>query len=627
MLIKDNSDSRKKLLIFFCIYTVAIFFALLTWNHIAPLPFSNPHGIISKIAKLGYNPKNEYIRLLFALVLPSILLAVAYGINFFKIKSCITPVRLEEKNPFEGQENKASKLTLVLFFIYLLVFSFNLPTHAIGLRDKVDAFHEGECVAPVTFYQHGQVPYKDFVVIHGPFKDVLRGVVAFKLFGKSIGALRAFSSVLKLFLWISIGVCILALFKSNTFYSFLCINIMFILANIDRNQFMSISSRDIMIFSFVALVAFANENFFKTIPTRRLCAWSASLSFLAFFAFFYSLDRGVYLSAAWLVIASAVWFAFLRKKRQSSPFLLSSLFGIILGCLPTIVFVQGKVLPYLEYSFKGLPSYVDMATWAWIYDVNNPYTIFAIALLSFFVFFLTIHLIRCISTTKKFSSGIVLFLKNYLTELCMILISIFVFKNAHNAVAKSSIAAQIGIAYLTFTYIIIKYFFVKFKQNKILYSIVVIIIPALFTLLSTQYIIAHTKYEKYFPLKTTDDQLLDEDFKTAISFLKSNLDPKDTIYTTSSVGIWYYLLDKPSPTRFPLLNTAPTREYQRAIVRDLESAKPKFVIDSTFWTDTLFSVNITDMFPIVFEYLNKNYTPIKTIGKQSIFSRNNVQTQ
>ena len=95
------------------------------------------------------------------------------------------------------------------------------------------------------------------------------------------------------------------------------------------------------------------------------------------------------------------------------------------------------------------------------------------------------------------------------------------------------------------------------------------------------------------PLMVKDSELIPRpSYKATISFLKDNLSSEDDFFTMTSEGCWYYFIDRPCPTLFPLSCFAATNFYQHEVVEDLKKSNVKFILyRNNNWTSTIFGLS------------------------------------
>gem|GEM_PF-2244649 len=170
--------------------------ARLLWDHIS-LPFSNPHEVVGLLAISGYNPDNNVVRFACFVIVPILILVLAYALTAKRMSFLWSSQGIDPESAPKKTGRRIWRVAGVAgIFAFVILGRLNLPTDLACW--PLDTFHEGEVLGPAMSWLDGQTPYGDFAVLHGVFQDPLRAVIAFRLFGRSIGAVRTLQSILKL---------------------------------------------------------------------------------------------------------------------------------------------------------------------------------------------------------------------------------------------------------------------------------------------------------------------------------------------------------------------------------------------------------------------------------------------
>ena len=97
-----------------------------------------------------------------------------------------------------------------------------------------------------------------------------------------------------------------------------------------------------------------------------------------------------------------------------------------------------------------------------------------------------------------------------------------------------------------------------------------------------------------------------------VNYLQENTDSSEPIFDFANQGMYYFLADRPNPTRFPQIAYASPKPLQKEVIADLEETKPKLVI---------FGVWNSAVHPLVAEYLQSHYTQAIQFGNLAIWKR------
>lgn len=75
-------------------------------------------------------------------------------------------------------------------------------------------------------------------------------------------------------------------------------------------------------------------------------------------------------------------------------------------------------------------------------------------------------------------------------------------------------------------------------------------------------------------LGRSDTTIIKDSYQNAVNTLKDEVDQQSCFYTLTNEGIWYYLFDKPSCSKFFYTFYAKPKSAQKLVVEQLESEKP-----------------------------------------------------
>jgi hypothetical protein len=75
-----------------------------------------------------------------------------------------------------------------------------------------------------------------------------------------------------------------------------------------------------------------------------------------------------------------------------------------------------------------------------------------------------------------------------------------------------------------------------------------------------------------------DDQIVPEDVRAAIASVQKTVAEQRCFYTLDSSGVWYYLLDRPSCSRFHHITYARSHEAQLEVVEALRRERPEVIL-------------------------------------------------
>jgi len=113
------------------------------------------------------------------------------------------------------------------------------------------------------------------------------------------------------------------------------------------------------------------------------------------------------------------------------------------------------------------------------------------------------------------------------------------------------------------------------------------------------------------------------EIERVVAYIQENTAPTEPIFDLSNQAAYYFLADRPNPTRYPLVVYASPEPLQKEVIADLERAKPKYVIFTTGsgWGNGPDGIQTVDRVPLVTAYIRSNYETDVKIESVSIWKR------
>ncbi len=605
----------KRFLLFSIPLVIGIIAALCAWNYLW-LPFSNPLGITGDIASIGYNPSNNTLRFAALLFTPIILLLLAtlFKPDVFLRKTPPRPVVSDAK--VSSLKQKVFSKLLVSFLAVL--FAMTSPTFIDS--GSFDTFHEGESLGPAISYQEGQIPYKDFVMIHGVYQDPLRAVVAFSLFGKSIAAARTWEAIVKIFTWILLGIFLLEVFEwkpNRTIFVLACIGFLSTIKAI------TIMPRDVT--TILYLLSF--PVFYKAIslkPVRKylMIAASFGLGFLPLLGLGMSVDRGVYYFVMSVIFIPVLYFFFFRRSIYSKTFLTGVSLGITLGFLALGELLKWNFSGFIQFYFVMMPEYKDLMD-GFVYTIFAPRFGIPALVYAFATYLITWKFLTfSVGSPSTFFRKIKEFIAEHLVEIAVLLLALLLYRNALGRADWTHINySWFGI--LLFLLIVFAKEVLPLIVDKfpiLRKNTVVLFIIALVSGYPAGLFPQRSAWNENFPLGRNDSTFIPQKDKQAITFLQKNLSSSDDFLTLTDEAAWYYYLNKPCPVRFNIIIHSMHPKFQQEVVDSLRKRNVKFVLyRNGHWANFPKSVDKSPILPIVMEYIHANFRPYITLNDNEIW--------
>jgi hypothetical protein len=596
---------------------IGSFIGFLVWS-IIKLPFHNYHEIVGVLDVLKENPNNDILRFIVFVSLPTLIFFFYFLINKRKKVPEIT---------FKKFENtKSSVLEYLFYFVFCLLSGVYITQE----NPIFDTFHEGEALGPAISYLNGDIPYQDFIFCHGLIQDVLRSIWGFELFGKSIGGFRTMSSLLELITFLLLSIFILRYFKGDVKKSFFAVFLIiitqktldFIYSNGGNLIVSPISvqyGRDSTLYLFLIVLTFLNQLINGQI--NKKWAWIIYLitSYIPIVAFIYSIDRGFYLWGSYIILFLLLIIFFWGSNKERLSYAFFSLLGIGLGFFTLFLILGQGFDDFVQYVFIEMPPYKEFLD-------GKPYPIFdhrfliAVIIQSSLLLLIFNRFLQLTNNLGSFQSKMVIFIKSNFLELSLVILSIIFFRSVLGRSDLFHMRYGIHIA------VILSFLlFFKIVDKKYGISMRFFFIGITLFVLGFAYRI-HSKnlLVEVFPVNQEDEHYIPKNFTESISFLKGEIKQGKKFYSLSSEAVWYYLLNQPCPTRFPVTYFAQRKDYQLQLIDNLIKNKVTYIHIDTL-SSNVDKISIFKRIPIVTQFINENYTFYKQFGDQIILVKNELK--
>jgi|GEM_PF-1968077 len=630
---------------------VSYYAVWLVWDSIK-LPYGVHSEIISYLPSIQYNPANNVLRFLLAVFVPPLAcLALWFILNTTVIK------RFQQ-----WQYSRAAFATIVVGACLLLSVGMGIVQNSTNPANNppdtlggpyghaiIDPFHEGETLGPAISYQQKDLkPYRDFVIVHGVFQDPLRTNIAFKLFGQSIGASRAFAVMLGIAVFIAYYGLLLVLFRGNLFKSAMGLGALSILL-LPATALPFIGShiygvqlpfRDIatILFLISAIIGFRTLSDIPKKTTeavsrktlRTQIGISAAIGFIAIAGFANSIDRAIYiiaLSVLWLVMMYFMHSSSkLYRKHVLLPYGIGAIVGVpVLGLALKWDFVDFfdyliTISKYKEYLDGIVFSQPNMAVTIILLIATTLVTIFGAQLLT---------IVRksgpkntsVRDRLRKIRAALQPFVTDHAITILLFFTALMFLRSAIGRALPDHFIYSIQWLYLLLIFSGINYIY-RAKDKRVFLNFFAILFLGAYLALFASLVKHINISQDTFPIHVQDKDLVRKDYLQTANYLKKNLKDKESFVTLTSEGSWYYLADKPSPIKYPIIWYAFTAPERQTIANSLTSNKNiKYVVTNNNWTSNFDYVPNPTRFPEVYSVLTDKYVPYVGFGQQTIWIR------
>ncbi len=622
------------------IFLLTFYGVWLCWGAIQ-LPYRDHAGIISYLPTIQYNPTSNILRFLFAVLLPPL---ACFGFWLLVNAKSLQKLTKNKRLIFSGKIILTLACLLLCVGMGIYQNSTNPANNPVGTYGEpykyalVDTFHEGETLAPALAYQQPNLkPYRDFVPIHGVFQDTLRTVLAFKFFGQSIGASRAFTTILIIITYMLYFLLLLVIFKGNLLKSALGLSLIGLALlslpglGLLNKIFIPVQFpfRDIPTILFL-ISAITGIRYWRRKRFALFALCSFAIGFIVMTTYAVSIDRAFYitfLSLGWLLMLLILspFRSFL--KYTVAPYI----FGLIVGIPVLGLALKWAFRDFIVYTLtmSRYKEYLDGI----IFKQPNMSVSILLLIMSVGVFIGGSYLVKIWSekklSTKNWSARIAalrdntadLIQKHYIVILLFVTAAVFL----RSAIGRSDVshfAYTVQWTYLLLSVLLVNYLFSsKLKLGTAINYLTILLLGIVLLAFSIQVKkidIAHDA----FPIHLKDSEIVRPDYLETAAFLKQNMHGSDTFVTLTSEGIWYYLADKPSPIRYFIIWYAYTGAQRQEIAGQLNSMdNVKYVVTNNNWTSNFDFVPNPQRFPEVYSVLNEKYEPLTGFGQQTVWVR------
>jgi hypothetical protein len=476
-----------------------------------------------------------------------------------------------------------------------------------NVHGPLDLFHEGERLAPAQALMTGKVPYRDVVFVHGFLRDPGVALVAFRLFGVSVEALRTLEQLLA------------PLALVATYYLALA----------------SLGGGWALLYAFLVLTGFWPVFYdWKMAPAlavlgcwvlyvrRRRLGWAVGAGLLTFVALATSFDTGMVALASGAVLCGALTLTGWREIKLSlilgySLTLLLPLVGVLLyfasvGALPSLVGWHLQILDvYRDWNGMPFPVPPESFGQAWASFLSPLVSVAAIVLLALSLIqrqwkrWHWVVLLLLVANVTLYNRGVVsgattgtaLITGSHFAPLLLLLL-LAAFINERRFL-------RIGlVAILSFTLFIPTP--IEPASGRSLLEVIArlpdknrVEIPASWV---------RSGVERVGALFLPPEQ--ERSLAEIVTFLEGR-----TFWDFSDHGALYFLSDGQSPTRFYATHHVITGQNQREVIADLARSPPPYLIyrSGSGW-DAIAGVDRTIRSFLVSEYLLRNYRLAGQVG-------------
>jgi hypothetical protein len=629
-------DSRFTILrwmisLFLTALTLSFLVRLLSTSASLQLPLRHaPEDIVSSATRLRFDPLTNYVKYLivlggsFAAFALSFWLAKPVGLLLYRTWHTLA-LR------WKGAQRVCSETLLVVLVIVTLinVTSVTFLNPSVGLTSSLDdTFHEGEYLGFLPAARGNPEPFRSVFLAHGYGKDVLASVLADHLASNNNGiALTRLVNIA--FLCLGYLMALAAIRSALRIYHpghRRWLGLAYI-ASIGLTAFQNIDVRDIaLLVQLAVLTTFLAGG-------RSAGKWPAFLGAATIgatlpLALLWVYDRALYMM---MIVALVSIPVFLLGGRMVFTWSLGVPSGIVLGSAALVALtgwegihqMQSQIGYWAKHGtyIAALPAFPDLPAKEMLAAFGIP-----ISVLCFSIAWLWNEYKRKgnLRATLGDNLGII-----------ALLIAASVFQriavirsdrhHLHMAAMPSYLLAVALGAILLRRFLVICSIHVgklRLRRSLVFFGLLVLAI-VLGPRGNANPIRAVRTLQSYATAcHTPDDRIVRTDYQRAVAALKKEVEASPCFFTMTSEGVWYYLFDRPSCSRFHQLMYAHGRGAQEELIACLEREKPAIILFSNhFWSNSIDGISVFNAHAMVARYVMEHYEPFRLVGEHWFWHR------
>ncbi|WP_027255011.1 hypothetical protein [Planktothrix agardhii] len=606
---------------------IAIFtITLATWLILVPfvnsikIPFGeNPNGVISLASINNISPYTDYLKYIILLLTPPLIATLVLNLNQKPLRIILRVIN--------------HRYTwIVISSILLLTWLINTPFNQFRINSTlIDSFHEGEFLGFLPNFIQLKQPFIDTILIHGYGVDVLPSWLAKNLATQNngIALTRLFVNLENVitcvgYFWILWELINLAEINKNRLKIFLISCIIFCVFD---GIFYKFDGRRGT--SFIIQLALTLRFFRIAESQPKQAQWLSVLIGASIpSSFFYIYDRAIYFIAVYL--CASILSLFIDKK-TTIIWLRGTLIGIISVTIISIIFLGFEQINAIISQVLYWGKYGRYISFIPLPPLELSWTSQTFWLSMFFQSAVLVYLILDFKNQELKLRPFVQ--KNTLIILLLTPASVYM----RITLDRSDIGHAYHGALIT-TFLVIYLIYLGYKHQiepqlsqlnitpiqqslTVLLLIVIILSEPGFNLVRGMEKI--TQLPTF--LSTPDSKLLKPDYLEAWNTLKPEIEQQSCFFTLTSEGLWYYLFDKPSCSKYSYVLYAKPTVAQQEVIQELNETKPDILLltNEMWYQNPWDEILKSESASLIYQNVLTTYRPYKTVESHWFWKRNN----
>lgn len=602
---------------------------LVSWIILVPIvnqiqiPLGNNTEVISLAYLENISPYTDYVKYLILLLVPPFLAVLSLKIKGKTVESIFQAILSFVKD---------QRLWVVTTGILLTAWVINIPFDQFKIKETlIDSFHEGEYLGFLPNFIQLEKPFVNTVLIHGWGMDVLPTWLATLLTfnDNGIALTRLFVNLENVitslgYFWIFWELTGTTKLKKSRLPIFLASCLLFCI--LDGIFFKFDGRRG----TFFILQLALTLRFFRVIYIQPKQAKLLGIILGASLptSFLYVYDRAIYFLAVYIV---SLFLSLFLEKKTARSWIFSSLFGLTLSLIlitailgtEQVLAIGSQVLYWGKYgryiSFIPLPplemTFISQNFWL------------AMLIQTVVLVYLVLDLMTENLKLRPFVQ------KNYLLILLLsasvVYMRITLDRSDLGHAYHGTIPTVFLLAYLIYI-CFNQYLQPQLETLKLSLIYQVIIVVLVFSLIRSEPgFNLQTATNKIVKLPSrlsfTDAQILKPDYLEAFTVMKPEIDQQSCFFNLTSEGLWYYLFNKPSCSKYGYVLYSKPIEAQKVVVQELEKTQPNIILlTNEMWFENPWDrVLKSDSAALIYENVLQQYRPYKLVQSHWFWKRSN----
>ncbi|CAD5942056.1 hypothetical protein [Planktothrix agardhii] len=606
---------------------IAIFtITLATWLILVPFVNSikiplgeNTKGVISLASIENISPYTDYLKYIILLLTPPLIATLVLNLNQKPLRIILRVINHRY-------------IWIGISSILLLTWLINTPFNQFRINSTlIDSFHEGEFLGFLPNFLQLKQPFINTVLIHGYGVDVLPSWLAKNLATQNhgIALTRLFVNLENVitcvgYFWILWELINLAEINKNKLKIFLISCIIFCVFD---GIFYKFDGRRGT--SFIIQLALTLR-FFRIAKTQpKQAQWLSVLIGASIpSSFFYIYDRAIYFIAVYL--CASILSLFLDKK-TTIIWLRGTLIGIISVTIISIIFLGFEQINAIISQVLYWGKYGRYISFIPLPPLELSWTSQTFWLSMFFQSGVLVYLILDFKNQELKLRPFVQ--KNTLIILLLIPASVYM----RITLDRSDIGHAYHGALIT-TFLVIYLIYLVYKHQiepqlsqlnitPIQQSLTVLILIVIILTEPGFNIVKSFKNLTQLPdaLSTPNQELLKPDYLEAWNTLKPEIEQQSCFFTLTSEGLWYYLFDKPSCSKYSYVLYAKPTVAQQEVIQELNETKPDILLltNEMWYQNPWDEILKSESASLIYQNVLTTYRPYKTVQSHWFWKRNN----